>query len=146
MKKIVTCLFVIILFFSVFCTIVNASEVVNENNIQNNEITNNSKGNTIGELIEQKDKELKKLEDLKNDYGSEPYGLAAYILSRIRIYSIPICLLGIAISAIYQSVIGIRKLDYQERGLHLMVTFITVLVICQVLPLVFAIIVKGWRG
>ena len=28
----------------------------------------------------------------------------------------------------------------------LIIAFITILVICQVLPLIFAIVVKGWRG
>ena len=45
----------------------------------------------------------------------------------------------------YQYVIGIRKLDTQEKGLVLMVSFITILVICQILPLEFAIVVKFGR-
>ena len=85
------------------------------------------------------------LEDYKEKYGSDAYGIAAYVLNIIRIYSIPFCFLGIAISAIYQYVIGIRKLDTQEKGLVMMVTFITLLVICQVLPLAFAIVVKFGR-
>ena len=67
-------------------------------------------------------------------------------LNIIRIYSIPFCFLGIAISAIYQYVIGIRKLDTQEKGLVTMISFITILVICQILPLAFAIVVKFGRG
>ena len=72
--------------------------------------------------------------------------MTAFILNIIRVYSIPFCFLGIAVSAIYQYVIGIRKLDTQERGLILMVSFITILVICQILPLAFAIVVKFGRG
>lgn len=145
MKKIITCLFALTFVFSILCTGVYANEVVTNDESTNNNTINSSAKTSTENLWEIKDKELKKLEDYKLDYG-DSYGLAAYILNRIRIFSIPICLVGIAISAIYQSVIGIRKLDYQERGLHLMVSFITVLVICQVLPLVFTIIVKGWRG
>ena len=97
-------------------------------------------------LIEIKDNAAKTLEEYKQKYGSDAYGLTAYILNIIRIYSIPFCFLGIAFSAIYQYVIGIRKLDTQEKGLVMMVSFITILVICQILPLAFAIVVKFGRG
>ena len=101
---------------------------------------------TESQLIEIKDNAAKSLEDYKQKYGSDAYGLTAYILNIIRIYSIPLCFLGIAISAIYQYVIGIRKLDTQEKGLVMMVSFITILVICQILPLAFAVVVKFGRG
>ena len=98
------------------------------------------------QLIEIKDNAAKTLEEYKQKYGSDAYGLTAYILNIVRVYSIPFCFLGIAVSAIYQYVIGIRKLDTQEKGLHMMVAFITILVICQILPLAFAIVVKFGRG
>ena len=98
------------------------------------------------QLIKIKDNAKKTLEEYKQEYGSDAYGLTAFILNGIRIYSIPFCFLGIAISAIYQYVIGIRKLDTQEKGLVMMVSFITILVICQILPLAFAIVVKFGRG
>ena len=98
------------------------------------------------QLIEMKENAAKTLEEYKQKYGSDAYGLTAYILNIIRIYSIPFCFLGIAISAIYQYVIGIRKLDTQEKGLVTMISFITILVICQILPLAFAIVVKFGRG
>ena len=97
-------------------------------------------------LIQIKENAAKTLEEYKQKYGSDAYGLTAYILNLIRIYSIPLCFLGIAISAIYQYVIGIRKLDTQEKGLFMMTSFITILVICQILPLAFAIVVKFGRG
>ena len=98
------------------------------------------------QLIKIKEDSAKTLEEYKKKYGSDAYGLTAYILNIIRIYSIPLCFLGIAISAIYQYVIGIRKLDTQEKGLVMMVSFVTILVICQILPLAFAIVVKFGRG
>ena len=101
---------------------------------------------TESQLVELKEKSEKSLEYYKEKYGSEAYGITAYALHIISVYSIPFCFLGIAISGIYQYVIGIRKLDVKERGLTLMVTFITVLVICQILPLAFAIVVKFGRG
>ena len=98
------------------------------------------------QLIEIKENAAKTLEEYREKYGSDAYGLTAYILNIIRIYSIPFCFLGIAVSAIYQYVIGIRKLDTQEKGLHMMIAFITILVICQILPLAFAVVVKFGRG
>lgn len=98
------------------------------------------------QLIEIKQDGEKSLEDYKQQYGSDTYGFVAFILNIIRTYSIPLCFLGIAIGAIHQYIIGIQKLDTQEKGLGLIVTFITVLIICQILPLAFAIIVKFGRG
>ena len=98
-----------------------------------------------GQLVQIKENSEKKLEDYKEEYGSDAYGIAAYILNLVRIYSIPVCFIGIAIGGIYQ-VIGIRKLDERDRGFGIMIGCITVLVITQLLPLIFAIVVKGWRG
>ena len=99
-----------------------------------------------GQLIQIKESAAKTLDEYKEKYGSDAYGLTAYILNLVRIYSIPLCFLGIAVSAIYQYVIGIRKLDTQEKGLVMMISFVTILVICQILPLAFAIVVKFGRG
>lgn len=101
---------------------------------------------TESQLVQIKEKSQKSIEYYKEKYGSDAYGMTAYILHIISIYSIPLCFLGIAISGIYQYVIGIRKLDIKEKGLVLMVSFITILVICQILPLAFAIVVKFGRG
>ena len=97
---------------------------------------------TSSKIIELKEQELKSVEDYKAKYGSDTYGWVAYILNIVRIYSIPLCFLGIAIGAIHQYIIGIRKLDTLEKGMGLIVTFVTVLIICQVLPLAFAVFVK----
>ena len=101
---------------------------------------------TESKLVEIKDTQTKSLEDYQKKYGSDSYGLVAYILNLVRIYSIPFCFIGIAIGAIHQYVIGIRKLDTLEKGMGLIVTFVTLLVICQILPLAFAMFVKFGRG
>jgi len=110
------------------------------------ENTNVATNTGTGQLVEIKEKAEKKLEDYKQEYGSETYGLAAYMLNMVRIYSIPCCFIGIAVGAIYQYVIGIRKLDERDKGFAMIIGFVTILVIAQVLPLIFAIVVKGWRG
>ena len=132
MKKIVVALFIVMsvfLSYSVYATSDNILE-----------------GTTAGQLVEIKDKQLNELEYYTEAYGSEAYGFTAYILNKVRIYSIPLCFVGIAVGAIWQYVIGIRKLDVHDRGLFLIVSFVTIFVICQVLPLVFAIVVKGFRN
>lgn len=102
--------------------------------------------NTESKLVEIKETQTKSLEDYKEKYGSDAYGVVAYILNLLRIYSIPFCFLGIAIGAIHKYIIGVRKLDTLEKGMGLIVTFVTLLVICQVLPLAFAMFVKFGRG
>ena len=107
------------------------------------EVIDNS---TESKLVEIKDNAKNSLEDYKQKYGSDAYGFTAYILNLVRIYSIPFGFLGITISAIYQYIIGIRHLENNEKGLVMMVSCITILVICQILPLAFAIAVKFGRG
>ena len=131
-KKVLSCCF-IILFFVIRGQFVYAGSV------------NQLEAQGAGQLVQIKENSEKKLEDYKEEYGSDAYGIAAYILNAVRIYSIPVCFVGIAIGGIYQ-VIGIRKLDERDRGFGIMIGCITVLVITQLLPLIFAIVVKGWRG
>lgn len=132
MKKIVLSLFVIFSIFSVGAVYASNDNVLAES--------------AAGQIIQIKEKQLKELDDYTESYGSEAYGFTAYLLNKVRIYSIPLCFVGIAVGAIWQYVIGIRKLDVHDRGLFLIVGFVTVFVICQVLPLVFAIVVKGFRN
>ena len=132
-----------IIVFFIIVSIIGINSVYAANTTVENEIISNE---TKSQLIEIKEKELQSLEDYKEAYGSDTYGLVAYILDKVRIYSIPVGFLGIAISAIYQYVIGIRKLDVRDKGFNAMIGIVTMLIICQVLPLIFAVVVKGWRG
>ena len=103
-------------------------------------------GNQSSEIIEIKDKNAGEIEEYNQKYGSESYGTAAFILNKVRLYSIPLCFIGIAVGALYQYVLGTRRLDMKHKGFGLIIAFITILVICQILPLIFAIVVRGWRG
>ena len=96
-------------------------------------------------LVELKENQAKSLEEYKQKYGSDAYGLTAYILHVVQIYSIPFCFLGIVISIIYKVVIGARHLENAEKGLGMIVAMVTITIICQVLPLIFAIVVKVGR-
>ena len=101
---------------------------------------------TESKIVEIKETETKNLADYQEKYGSKVYGTVAYILHLVQIYSIPFCFLGLAIGAIHKYVIGIRKLDTVEKGMGLMVTFTILLIICQILPLAFAVFIKFGRG
>ena len=140
MKKniIIYVIAIILLASNVFCI----SETYAATQKQNEKVITNETEST---LVELKEKEMKSLEDYKETYGSDAYGLTAFVLHKLQIYSIPFCFLGIMVGAIYNYVLGIRHLETQEKGLALMVTFVTLAIICQVLPLVFTIVVKFGR-
>ena len=101
---------------------------------------------TESQIVELKEDALNSMEDYQAKYGDKTYGTVAYILNIVRIYSIPLCFLGILIGAVHQYIIGIRKLDTLEKGMMAMVSFTTVLIICQILPLVFAVVIRFGRG
>lgn len=132
MKKIIVVFIILIAIFGIF----NFSNVYASGNLADL--------NTTSKLVEISEKQKEELADYVESYGSEAYGLTAFILHKIQIYSIPFCFLGIVISAIYQYVIGMRKLDIRYKGFYTMIAFITLLVIAQVLPLVFVIVIKGF--
>lgn len=110
---------------------------------ENHEVISND---TKSQLVNITNKEKKSIEDYYDLYGGKTYGTVAYVLNKIRIYSIPLCFLGVAISAIYEYILGIRHMETRDKGFNMMISIITIFVICQVLPLVFAIIIKGWRN
>lgn len=134
MKKIIFIILLIVILLGIFAF---------TNKIQATDVAIDEK--TESKLVEIKETQEKSLQDYQQKYGSDTYGLVAYILNIVRIYSIPFCFLGIAIGAIHKYIIGIRKLDTLETGMGLIVTFVTILIICQVLPLAFAMFVKFGR-
>lgn len=136
-KKIAIAIIVFMLFLGLFVTNFVYATDTNTVDVKNDSTVN---------LVQIKERELETLQDYQESYGDNTYGLVAYILNIIRLYSIPLGFVGIAISGIYRYIIGIRKLDVRDKGFGAMIGIITVMVICQVLPLVFAIVVKGWRG
>lgn len=106
---------------------------------KNNDILNN---NAQSELVRLKNKELKSLEHYEETYHSKTYGLTAYLLHKVQIYSIPFCFLGILAGYTTKEVLGARHYESEDKGNAFMVFIITIFLICQVLPLVFSIIIK----
>ena len=98
------------------------------------------------EILNLKDKVGTQIEQYSEKYESDAYGMAAFILNAVRIYSIPVCFIGIVIGALNQYVLGTRRLDKKHKGYGIIMTFVTLLVVCQVLPLIFTVVVMGWRG
>ncbi len=151
MKKLLISLLIAFMFIctmnTVFVYATNDNQVSSDmQGEESNLLGNGLSDETKSELKDLKEKSNSELQEFIEKYGSQTYGIAAYILDKIRIYSIPLCFVGIAIGAIYQYVIGIRKLDVRDKGFGVVIAFVTILIICQILPLIFAIVVKGWRG
>ena len=134
MKKVFISIIVIAIVLLSFGTVFAVEEI------------NTMETNAASELIDMKEETKTELGEYTRKYGSESYGMTAYIINKVRLYSIPFCFVGIAIGALYQYVLGTRRLDMKQKGFGLIIAFVTLLVICQVLPLIFAIVVRGWRG
>ena len=138
MKKIIIMFTVVLLIVMAYCAF--TTKVYAEDNTSLiSEVTKEQ-----GNLIELKENQAKSLEEYKAKYGSDSYGFTAYVLHVVQVYSIPFCFLGIIISTIYR-IIGARHLENAEKGLGMIVAVVTLTIICQVLPLVFALVVKLGR-
>ena len=61
---------------------------------QNETVLDNETNTQLGQMLEESKKDL---EYYKDKYGSDTYGMTAYVLHLISIYSIPFCFLGIAL-------------------------------------------------
>ena len=138
MKKVLSFIAIILMLTLTVITPVYAdTEILDENN----EVL---ESNNASDFYKIKEDAGGRIEQYSEKYGSKAYGITALILDTVRIYSIPFCLLGIAVGAIYQYIIGIRRLDIRDKGFNLIIAFVTILVIAQVLTLVFTIVTKGW--
>lgn len=138
MKKVLSFIAIILMLTLTVITPVYAdTEILDENN----EVL---ESNNASNFYKIKEDAGGRIEQYSEKYGSKAYGITALILDTVRIYSIPFCLLGITVGAIYQYIIGIRRLDIRDKGFNLIIAFVTILVIAQVLPLVFTIVTKGW--
>ncbi|MGN1301830.1 MAG: hypothetical protein ACI4U9_04855 [Clostridia bacterium] len=135
MKKIIVGVILVIILSLAVNTVVLAENTANTLEEEN-----------ANEILTIKKEVNTKLDEYTEKYDSEAYGLAAYILNVVRIYSIPVCFIGIVIGALNQYVLGTRRLDKKHKGYGIIMTFVTLLVVCQVLPLIFTIVVMGWRG
>lgn len=134
MKKTIAVILIILCILSIG-TVVFGTEV--------NTLENNNKN----DVEEMKSKMEVKREKYTEKYGSDAYWLAGFIIEEIvQPYSIPFCFIGIVVGLLFQYVLGTRRLDYKHRGFSTVIVFVTILLICQVLPFIYALVVIGWRG
>ena len=134
MKKTIAVILIILCILSIG-TVVFGTEV--------NTLENNNKN----DVEEMKSKMEVKREEYTEKYGSDAYWLAGFIIEEIvKPYSIPFCFIGIVVGLLFQYVLGTRRLDYKHRGFSTVIVFVTILLICQVLPFIYALVVIGWRG
>lgn len=132
MKKLIVGILIVFMFFSL--NIVYATQ----------EKKDTLTGETATNVLEMKNDTDKKIQKYTEKYGSETYGKTAFVLNAIRIYSIPVGFAGIIMGALFQYVLGTRRLDKKHKGFNLIFMFVTLMVICQVLPLIYAIVVTNW--
>ena len=143
------CLIIALLVSILGTSVVFADEKNNNVNNGNNNVSTSDNSNELKQegtattILKIKDEQLKSLDDYKAKYGSDTYGFAAYVLHLIQVYSIPIGIVGIAICGIYQYIIGLKRLDIRDKGFYTMISMVTILIICQILPLIFAVVIKS---
>lgn len=140
-KKISIIITILISFGTV--TIYATNNNIVQNNTDINTLTQEKTESSASTLIETKQEQKSKIEKFKKDYGSDTYGIVAYILDLVRWWSIPLGIVGIAICAIYQYIIGLKRLDIRDKGFNTMIAVITIIIICQILPLIFAVVIKS---
>ena len=134
MKKTIAVILIILCILSIG-TVVFGTEV------------NTRENNNKNDVEEMKSKMEVKREEYTEKYGSDAYWLAGFIIEEIvQPYSIPFCFIGIVVGLLFQYVLGTRRLDYKHRGFSTVIVFVTILLICQVLPFIYALVVIGWRG
>lgn len=85
-------------------------------------------------------KNNEKLNKYIEKYGDTTNGYVAYILSRIQVYSIPICTLLFVIGAFLYYIVSTKKLVEGEKGYGMIISSIFFLAIAQIAPLLFALI------
>lgn len=76
-------------------------------------------------------------------YNDEFFGTIAYGLNLLRIYSLPVIFIIMIIGSFNFLIIGNKKLDKKEQGYSMIVFSIIALVVFNVLPLLYAVLVAG---
>ncbi len=100
----------------------------------------NASKTTLKNLTSKDEKIAKYTQDLG---GNRTNGIVLYYLYEVQRYSIPVCFVGLVIASLNFFIIGNKKLDRREAGFKMLVTLIVGLIVFQVLPLLFAIVVAG---
>lgn len=76
-------------------------------------------------------------------YNDEMLGTIAYALDWLRIYSLPVIFIIMIIGSFNFLIVGNKKLDKKEQGYSMIVFSVIALVVFNVLPLLYAVLVAG---
>lgn len=76
-------------------------------------------------------------------YNDEFFGTIAYALDWLRIYSLPVIFIIMIIGSFNFLIVGNKKLDKKEQGYSMIVFSVIALVVFNVLPLLYAVLVAG---
>ena len=128
----------------------NNKEDKDNKNTEENKTETNTKVEIMPEtsktrLLGLRDSSLKTLEKYRNEYrNSIIYGTIAYILHMLSLISIPILVILLIVSYVYDSVIGLKTRSLYNKGRLIRFHVLTFFVACQLMPLIFATVIKGW--
>jgi len=100
-------------------------------------------GNASLVTIEKLTTKEEKIEYYSEKCGNTTNGTVLYYLYEIQKYSFPVCFIGLVIASLNFFIIGNKKLDKREQGFGMLIAFGLGLIVFQVLPLLFAILVEG---
>ncbi len=117
----------------------SSSKTAETTEIQEEKLSNASK-KTQKNLVSKEEKIRENTEKLG---GNRTNGTVLYYLELVRSYSYPVCFVGMVIASLNFFIIGNKKLEKRESGFKMLVTLIVGLIVFQVLPLLFAIVVAG---
>ena len=93
------------------------------------------------EIINNVTENERKRAEYIDEYNDELLGTVAYGLYMLQKYSWPICFIGITIGSFNFLILGNKKLDKKEQGFGWIVGFTMALVVFNVLPLIYAVLV-----
>ncbi len=93
------------------------------------------------EIINNVSENERKRAEYIDEYNDKMLGTVAYGLYMIQKYSWPICFIGITIGSFNFLILGNKKLDKKEQGFGWIVGFTMALVVFNVLPLIYAVLV-----
>mgnify|MGYP004652187891 CR=1 FL=1 len=113
-------------------------ETKDEPNESKEEITDASE-----KILENMSKKERKIAKYTDKYNNKTLAYTAYGLDVAQLYSIPVFIILITWGAFNCYIIGEKKLDKREHGFAMIVAGLVGLVVFQVLPFLFALLVIG---
>lgn len=150
MKKIMSILLATMVLIGGTFSFAHSEQIENERpsieisgEVSNNTSTEKELTDASEKILENMSKKERKIAEYTDKYNDKNLATTAYVLDRIQLYSIPVCIIGLTWGAFNYFIIGEKKLDKKEQGFGYIVAFLVGLVIFQVIPLVFALLVAG---